>query len=208
MGNAAVRGVSGGQRKRVSIIEALLTRAKVMAHDNSTRGLDSSTALEYVQALRLATDLQKTTTIASLYQCSEAIYQLFDKVCLISRGKMLYFGDSKKAPGYFKDLGFQQYFGQTSADFLVSITDANARAIQDGMHPPTTDAGLVEAYQRSEISKIERAARDAYRQSFNEQKMKSVQLSRQAEVDFQLLSKQRHSLTCCNRLSNALGKAT
>lgn len=182
VGNDVVRGVSGGQRKRVSIIEMLLTRAKVMAHDNSTRGLDSSTAVEYVRSLRLATDLQKTTTIASLYQCSEAIYGLFDKVCLVSNGKMLYFGPTDKAPDYFKSLGFKQYFGQTSADFLVSVTDPKARAIEEGARPPTDDAGLVEAYQKSQVGAAERAAREEYRKTWSEEAMGRVQQSRKAEA--------------------------
>lgn len=182
VGNDVVRGVSGGQRKRVSIIEMLLTRAKVMAHDNSTRGLDSSTAVEYVRALRLATDLQKTTTIASLYQCSEAIYGLFDKVCLVSNGKMLYFGSADDAPNYFKGLGFKQHFGQTSADFLVSITDPKARAIEEGARPPLSDAELVNAYNQSQVAAAERAAREEYKRAWSHEAMQRVHASRKAEA--------------------------
>ncbi len=47
---------------------------------SSTRGLDSSTALEFVQALRTATDMARMTTIVSLYQAGESLYNLFDKV--------------------------------------------------------------------------------------------------------------------------------
>ena len=59
----------------------LSTRAKVSSHDNSTRGLDASSALSYVQALRTATDLAQTTTIVSIYQCGESLYELCAAPC-------------------------------------------------------------------------------------------------------------------------------
>jgi ATP-binding cassette, subfamily G (WHITE), member 2, SNQ2 len=61
-----VRGVSGGERKRVSIAEMMTTRARVQAWDNSTRGLDASTALDFTRSLRVLTDVLGQTTFVSL----------------------------------------------------------------------------------------------------------------------------------------------
>ena len=97
VGDEFVRGVSGGEKKRVSIAEAMMARAKLAAFDNATRGLDSSTALEFGNALRNATDSFKYTTVASLYQASENLYSLFDKVCVIYQGRMAYFGPASQA---------------------------------------------------------------------------------------------------------------
>lgn len=97
VGDAAVRGVSGGEKKRVSLSEALISAAPITAWDNSTRGLDSSTALEFAQALRTMTDTLQQTNIVSLYQAGENIYQLFDKVCVIYEGRMVYFGPTSRA---------------------------------------------------------------------------------------------------------------
>ena len=80
VGDDYIRGISGGQRKRVSIAENMLTRARVICHDNATRGLDSSTSLEYVQALRVQSDITNITTIVSLYQCGQPLFEIFDKV--------------------------------------------------------------------------------------------------------------------------------
>ncbi|KPI45158.1 ABC transporter G family member 11 [Cyphellophora attinorum] len=66
VGDAFVRGVSGGERKRVSIIETLATRASVFCWDNSTRGLDASTALEYTKAIRSMTDEFGLASIVTL----------------------------------------------------------------------------------------------------------------------------------------------
>jgi len=66
VGDEFVRGVSGGERKRVSIAEMMATRARVQCWDNSTRGLDASTALDFVKSLRIMTDLLGQTTFVTL----------------------------------------------------------------------------------------------------------------------------------------------
>jgi ATP-binding cassette subfamily G (WHITE) protein 2 (SNQ2) len=66
VGNEFVRGVSGGERKRVSIGEMMATRARVQCWDNSTRGLDASTALDFVKSLRIMTDVLGQTTFVTL----------------------------------------------------------------------------------------------------------------------------------------------
>jgi ABC-type multidrug transport system ATPase subunit len=66
VGDSFVRGVSGGERKRVSIAEMMTTRARVQCSDNSSRGLDASTALDFVRSLRIMTDILGQTTFATL----------------------------------------------------------------------------------------------------------------------------------------------
>ena len=88
-----MRGVSGGERKRVSIAEMMATRACVLSWDNLTRGLDTSTAFQYAKLLRILTNIFKTTMFVTLYQAGEGIYKQFDEVCLIKlEGKQVYFG--------------------------------------------------------------------------------------------------------------------
>ncbi|KAF8196094.1 pleiotropic drug resistance ABC transporter [Pholiota molesta] len=115
VGNNAIRGVSGGEKKRVSIAEGLAARGCVGAWDNSTRGLDASTALEFVRALRIATDNFEQTTIVSIYQAGESLYEHFDKVCVIYEGRMVYFGLASQAKKYFMDMGYEPANRQTTA---------------------------------------------------------------------------------------------
>jgi ATP-binding cassette, subfamily G (WHITE), member 2, SNQ2 len=120
------RGVSGGERKRVSIAEVLACRAAITCWDNSTRGLDANTALEYVRSLRLSTDLRRVSaTLATLYQVSENIYDLFDRVLLVDEGRCVYYGPRDQARRYFQDLGYFAPERQTTADFLTGVTDPN-----------------------------------------------------------------------------------
>jgi ABC-type multidrug transport system ATPase subunit len=151
VGNAYVRGVSGGERKRVSIAETLATKSTLVCWDNSTRGLDASTALDYAKSLRIMTDVSDRTTITTLYQAGEGIYELMDKVLVIDEGRMLYQGPAKEARKYFEDLGFYAPPRQTTPDFLTSICDPNSRQFRDGWEDrcPKTAEELEKAFRNS-----------------------------------------------------------
>lgn len=122
VGNEFVRGVSGGERKRVSIIEMLATRGSVMCWDNSTRGLDASTALEYTKAIRALTDIFGLASIVTLYQAGNGIYNLFDKVLVLDEGTQIYYGPMKLARPFMEDLGFICDDSANVADFLTGVT--------------------------------------------------------------------------------------
>ena len=76
VGDDFVRGISGGERKRVSIAEAALSGSPLQCWDNSTRGLDSATALEFVKTLRIGSDISGSTALVSMYQASENSYRV------------------------------------------------------------------------------------------------------------------------------------
>ncbi|KAL2269279.1 hypothetical protein VTJ83DRAFT_1463 [Remersonia thermophila] len=151
VGNAFVRGVSGGERKRVSIAETLATKSAVVCWDNSTRGLDASTALDYARSLRIMTDVSGRTTITTLYQAGEGIYELMDRVLVIDEGRMLYQGPAAEARKYFEDLGFYAPPRQTTADFLTSLCDPVSRRFREGWEHrcPKTPAELEKAFRES-----------------------------------------------------------
>ncbi|KAJ1767965.1 ATP-binding cassette transporter snq2 [Coemansia sp. RSA 1813] len=132
VGNAFLRGVSGGERKRVSIAEQVASGASVDVWDGSTRGLDSSSALDYVRSLRINADLLQKSVVATIYQASESIYQLFDKVMVIDEGRQIYFGPIDKAVGYFHSIGIDKPKRQTTSDFLTGITQLHERRVRPG----------------------------------------------------------------------------
>ncbi|KAI3318262.1 ABC-2 type transporter-domain-containing protein [Xylariaceae sp. AK1471] len=151
VGDEYVRGVSGGERKRVSITETLASKSTVMAWDNSTRGLDASTALDYARSLRIMTDITNRTTLVTLYQAGEGIYELMDKVLVIDEGREIYSGPAKEAKQYFIDLGFECPERQTTADFLTAVTDPKERRFRPGFEnrAPRTPEDLEKAFRNS-----------------------------------------------------------
>ena len=134
---------------------------------SSTRGLDSSTALEFVRALRIATDVFRNSTIVSIYQASESLYRLFDKVCIIYEGKMAYYGPADQARQYFIDMGYEPANRQTTSDFLVAVTDPFGRIERpDIVSIPRTARDFVNHFQKSPLGQANRDDMDSYRAEF------------------------------------------
>ena len=121
VGNEYIRGVSGGERKRIGILEVIAAQGSICLWDNSTRGLDASTALLYVQSVRKLTDLFGLTSIVTLYQAGNGIYNLFDKILVLEKGEQIYYGPKASARPFFEDLGFVCADGANIADFLTGI---------------------------------------------------------------------------------------
>ncbi|KAF1845626.1 uncharacterized protein K460DRAFT_282711 [Cucurbitaria berberidis CBS 394.84] len=177
VGDEYVRGVSGGERKRVSIAETLATKSTVVCWDNSTRGLDASTALDYAKSLRIMTDMSNRTTLVTLYQAGEQIYEVMDKVLVIDQGRCIYQGPAADAKQYFIDLGFQCPERQTTADFLTAVTDPSERQFRAGYEDraPKTPAELEEAFRKSEayrrvLKEIEQYEEDLERSGYKDAK--------------------------------------
>lgn len=171
VGGHFIRGVSGGERKRVSIAEMLITNACILSWDNSTRGLDASTALDFVKSLRVQTDLYRTTTFVSLYQASENIYREFDKVMVIDGGKQVYFGPIDKARSYFEGLGFAPRPRQTTPDYVTGCTDEFEREYAPGYSPanaPHSPETLADAFLASDVSKNLDVEMKGYRENLKE----------------------------------------
>ena len=108
------------------------------------------------------------TTVATVYQASENVYDLFDKVCVIYDGRMVYYGPTSLARQYFIDMGYQPANRQTTPDFLVAVTDPNARVAREGYENrvPKTPDEFVEYYHESNIWQINQNDMDTYLNEF------------------------------------------
>jgi len=201
VGNAEVRGVSGGERKRVSIAEMMTARPAIASWDNTTKGLDASTALDYAKSIRILTDVFHTTSFVSLYQAGEGVYEQFDKVLVIDSGREVFFGPRTEARQYFISLGFADLPRQTTADYLTGCTDVNERKFQEGRdasNVPSTPEQLEKAFKESKYYQMmldERAAyqknmesdtarREAFLEAFKAEKRKAVKSKSQFTVSF------------------------
>ncbi|KAF4989045.1 hypothetical protein FGRMN_9375 [Fusarium graminum] len=153
VGNEYVRGVSGGERKRVSVAEVMSTQAPVQCWDNSTRGLDASNALDFARVLRKHADEQQRTIIATLYQAGNNIYDQFDKVLVLAEGRQIYYGPSAEARQYFEKMGFKCPPGANIADFLTSVTVQTEREVLSGFEGsvPHTAQDFEQRYKTSEM---------------------------------------------------------
>ncbi|KAL0571220.1 ATP-binding cassette transporter snq2 [Marasmius crinis-equi] len=166
VGDEFVRGVSGGERKRVSIAEMMATRARVQCWDNSTRGLDASTALDFVRSLRIMTDILGQTTFVTLYQAGEGIYDLFDKVIVLNEGRQVFYGPPAEARAYFENLGYKPLPRQSTADYLTGCTDPNERQFAPGRskeNVPSSPEALEAAFLDTKYAMDMNQRREKYR---------------------------------------------
>jgi ABC-type multidrug transport system ATPase subunit len=128
VGNAFVRGVSGGERKRVSIGHELLVNPSLLVLDEPTSGLDSTAAARLVATLA-AVARKGRTVVASVHQPSTRVYRMFDAVLLLAEGSCLYYGAGRDAMDYFASVGFAPGFHVNPADFMLDL--ANGQYVSD-----------------------------------------------------------------------------
>ncbi|KAJ5767493.1 hypothetical protein N7533_000076 [Penicillium manginii] len=153
VGNEFIRGVSGGERKRVSLAEVLAGQSPVQMWDNPTRGLDSKAAVEFARMLRREADENEKTMIATTYQAGNGIYDQFDKVLVLAEGRVTFYGPRSLAKEYFEGMGFDFPKGANIADFLTSVTVLTERIVRPGWETkvPNTPEEFEQRYHQSSI---------------------------------------------------------
>ncbi|KAK8950976.1 ABC transporter G family member 25 [Platanthera zijinensis] len=123
VGGAFVRGVSGGERKRVSIGHEMLLNPSVVVVDEPTSGLDATAAGRMLEILA-GMARRGRTVVASVHQPSSRAYQLFDVVLLLAaEGRCLYFGKGFDAVEYFGSAGFSPGMNVNPADFMLDLAN-------------------------------------------------------------------------------------
>lgn len=121
-GGGFLRGVSGGERKRVSIGQEMLINPSLLFLDEPTSGLDSTTAQRIVSKLW---ELAKggRTVVMTIHQPSSRLFYMFHKVLLLSEGNSLYFGEGARVMEYFASIGFEPSVAMNPADFLLDLAN-------------------------------------------------------------------------------------
>ncbi|KAJ2080617.1 hypothetical protein H4R24_002938 [Coemansia sp. RSA 988] len=128
IGNASTRGVSGGERKRVSIGAELLTDPHLLFLDEPTSGLDSNSSEMVVELVKSIAVERGIATLVTIHQPSAHIFNMFDKVILLSQGRVVYFGPTSSVISYFGDLGHQCPMHENPADYFVRMMTLDYRS--------------------------------------------------------------------------------
>lgn len=133
IGSDFKRGISGGEKRRVSIACELVTSPSIIFLDEPTSGLDSYNAKNVIECLvRLSRDYNRTI-VFTIHQPRSNIVSLFDQMILLSEGDLIYSGDEIKCNDYFGRNGYRCPLGYNLADYLIDIT------VDDRRPPPTND---------------------------------------------------------------------
>ncbi|KAJ8555256.1 hypothetical protein K7X08_012752 [Anisodus acutangulus] len=122
IGGPLFRGISGGEKKRVSIGQEMLINPSLLLLDEPTSGLDSTNALRILTTVKRLADGGRTV-ITTIHQPSSRLYHMFDKVVLLSEGFPIYYGPASTALEYFSSVGFSTSITINPADLLLDLAN-------------------------------------------------------------------------------------
>ncbi|XP_058096883.1 ABC transporter G family member 1-like [Magnolia sinica] len=157
IGGWATKGLSGGQKRRVSICIEMLTRPKLLYLDEPTSGLDSAASYHVMNRIVGLARRGGRTIIASIHQPSGEVFELFNNLCLLSAGRTVYFGPASEANEFFALNGFPCPSLMNPSDhFLRTINKDFDKDIEQGPGKKSTAEAidiLVKSYKSSPTSK-------------------------------------------------------
>uniref|UniRef100_A0A0D9XYR3 ABC transporter domain-containing protein n=1 Tax=Leersia perrieri TaxID=77586 RepID=A0A0D9XYR3_9ORYZ len=106
IGGRMTKGISGGQRKRMSICVEMLTRPRLLFLDEPTSGLDSAASYHVMSHIARVAAREGMTVIAAVHQPSGDVFDLFHRLCLLAYGRTIFFGPASDATEFFTQSGF------------------------------------------------------------------------------------------------------
>ena len=115
-----IKGISGGEMRRLSFASEIITNPSILFCDEPTSGLDSFMAMAIVESMK---DLAKTgkTIICTIHQPSSEIFEMFDKICFISEGRLAFLGSNSNATAFFDGIGFKCPATHNPADYYIKL---------------------------------------------------------------------------------------
>ena len=153
VGDATVRGVSGGQRRRVTVGEMIMDRTPLLCGDEISTGLDAASTYEMIDLMTYYGRAQEMTRIIALLQPSPETVSLFDEVIVLAEGKILYAGPIESVQAYFEGLGYQPPAEMDVADFLQVLSTPDAAALW-AIPESEEDRNRTEAYNVDELADL------------------------------------------------------
>ncbi|CAK9174670.1 unnamed protein product [Ilex paraguariensis] len=157
VGDEMIRGISGGQRKRVTTGEMLVGPANALFMDEISTGLDSSTTFQVVNSLKQFIHIFQGTAIIPLLQPAPEIFELFDDIILLSDGQIVYQGPREHVLEFFESSGFKCPERKGVADFLQEVTSKKDQrqywARKDEPYRFVTVSEFVEAFQSFHVGR-------------------------------------------------------
>ncbi|KAL6639563.1 hypothetical protein ACP70R_023293 [Stipagrostis hirtigluma subsp. patula] len=142
IGGRVCKGISGGQRRRVSICAELLASPALVFLDEPTSGLDSAASFHVVRRIAWMARSERMTVVAAVHQPSGEVFQLFHGLCLLAYGRMVYFGPASDAAQFFEANGFPCPLRRNPSDHFLTMINKDFEESEDGstlMLPPAAE---------------------------------------------------------------------
>ncbi|EEY59961.1 ATP-binding Cassette (ABC) Superfamily [Phytophthora infestans T30-4] len=153
VGNAMLRGVSGGERKRVTTGEMTVAWKRLQLLDEISTGLDSAATYDICKSMKSAARNFNSTVVISLLQPSPEVFELFDDVLLLNEGSIMFHGKREDAVPYFERMGFHCPPRKDVADFLLDLgtNKQDVYVTEDTRSVPYHAADFAKVFMDSDI---------------------------------------------------------
>ncbi|KAF2149432.1 putative ABC transporter [Myriangium duriaei CBS 260.36] len=125
IGTPIRKGISGGQKRRVSVAAQLITSPKILFLDEPTSGLDSAASFEVVSFVKDIAKKHNLIVIASIHQPSTSTFAMFDKLLLLSQGRTAFSGPVNDVQGYFDACGYPIPIYMNPAEFIMDFVNTD-----------------------------------------------------------------------------------
>ncbi|OAL65261.1 ABC transporter [Trichophyton rubrum] len=125
IGTPIRKGISGGQKRRVSVAAQLITCPKIIFLDEPTSGLDSTASYEVMSFVKALARKNNLIVIASIHQPSTSMFESFDKLLILSAGKTCYFGPGKDMKAYLDKTGHPMPVQINPAEFVLDLVSTD-----------------------------------------------------------------------------------
>ncbi|CAN1779726.1 ABC transporter G family member 14, partial [Linum perenne] len=148
IGGPLFRGISGGEKKRVSIGQEMLINPSLLLLDEPTSGLDSTTAQRILTTVKRLAD-GGITVVTTIHQPSSRLYYMFDKVVLLSEGSPIYYGPASTALDYFSSIGFSTSMTVNPSDLLLDLANGTLKFSMFEKEQKLVRETLISAYEKN-----------------------------------------------------------
>ncbi|KAI6227115.1 ATP-binding cassette sub-family G member 2 [Aphelenchoides besseyi] len=162
-----LKGISGGERKRLAFASEILTSPPVLFCDEPTSGLDAFLALNVVEVLRNLAKQKGMTIVITIHQPSSQVFELFDRICLLVDGRNAFSGTTEQAIRHWKKLGEPLPPQFNPGDHFISTLDADDLSEKDAAEKIKN---ICDSFDQSEYG---RSLLEAIRQSVSPQSSSS-----------------------------------
>ncbi|KAI8060331.1 hypothetical protein BC940DRAFT_350622 [Gongronella butleri] len=151
------RGISGGEKRRVSLAKAMVTNPQLLFLDEPTSGLDAYNANMVIACLKRLCRHGKRTIVVTIHQPRSNIFKMFDSLMLLANGEPVYFGPVLSASSYFSDIGYPVPSDYNVADYLIDLT---MKQPAGGMSPSSSFGALDDLASDEQLHDLGPAADD------------------------------------------------
>eukprot|EP00543_Licmophora_paradoxa_P003728 CAMPEP_0202456442 /NCGR_PEP_ID=MMETSP1360-20130828/13682_1 /ASSEMBLY_ACC=CAM_ASM_000848 /TAXON_ID=515479 /ORGANISM="Licmophora paradoxa, Strain CCMP2313" /LENGTH=602 /DNA_ID=CAMNT_0049076239 /DNA_START=87 /DNA_END=1892 /DNA_ORIENTATION=- len=146
-GGALIKGISGGQRKRTSVGVELVTKPALVFLDEPTSGLDSFSAVQLCQVLKKVANAG-SSVLFTIHQPSSEIFNSFDHLILMNRGRVMYQGAVADVPDYFEARGHPNPPNYNPADWIMNVAQSiSEKQLNDDGFYPKDERPLEDAFE-------------------------------------------------------------